>query len=238
MGRASPPPPPIFRPRRRHSLAGAPRLLVEPRRVDSLSPLQRDELRRDQDFARFPELVWLNRWPHLPFLALLGGMYAWVVCRHWSGRHHSHGGAVARHLFHQLPHDIFGTRRYLTTDASRNNWLLALITCGEGWHNNHHSHQNTANQGWFWWEVDFTFYALKLLSVAGVVRDLRQPLAATKYAFRNYTQEQRELLRQESRFGLAGTAEDSNAPGAARVGFAQTGAGVGVVEALGVASGR
>ena len=60
-----------------------------------------------------------------------------------------HGTFTINSLSH-----VFGSRRYKTTDTSRNNLLLALITCGEGWHNNHHYHQNTANQGWFWWEVD------------------------------------------------------------------------------------
>jgi stearoyl-CoA desaturase (delta-9 desaturase) len=84
---------------------------------------------------------------------------------------------------------VFGSRRYKTTDTSRNNFLLALITCGEGWHNNHHYHQNTANQGWFWWEVDASFYALKLMSALGLVWDLRLPSDAVKYAFRKYSEE-------------------------------------------------
>ena len=63
----------------------------------------------------------------------------------------------------------------MTTDTSRNNWLLALITCGEGWHNNHHYHQNTANQGWFWWELDLSYLALRGLAVTGLVWDLRTP---------------------------------------------------------------
>ena len=60
-------------------------------------------------------------------------------------------------------------------DDSKNNWLLALITGGEGWHNNHHYYQSTANQGFFWWEVDISYYALKVLSWVGVVWDLRTP---------------------------------------------------------------
>ncbi len=79
-----------------------------------------------------------------------------------------HGTFTINSLSH-----IFGKRRYKTTDTSKNNFLLALITLGEGWHNNHHYHQNTANQGWFWWEVDFSYYSLKVLSWLRVVSDLR-----------------------------------------------------------------
>ena len=81
-------------------------------------------------------------------------------------------------LFHatvtinSLDHMI-GSRRYDTPDTSRNNWVLALITLGEGWHNNHHHYAISARQGFFWWEIDVTFYLLKLMSWLGIVRDLR-----------------------------------------------------------------
>jgi hypothetical protein len=91
-----------------------------------------------------------------------------------------HGTFTINSLSH-----VFGSRRYKTTDTSRNNLLLALVTCGEGWHNNHHYHQNTANQGWFWWEVDATFYMLKVLSALGLVWDLRLPSESVKFAFRS-----------------------------------------------------
>src|SRR5207244_12069746 len=104
-----------------------------------------------------------------------------------------HGTFTINSLSH-----IFGKRRYLTTDTSRNNWLLALITCGEGWHNNHHYHQNTANQGWFWWEVDLTFYTLKVLSWVGLVSDLRMPGDAVKNAHLKYSDGERQTLRAQS----------------------------------------
>jgi stearoyl-CoA desaturase (delta-9 desaturase) len=68
-----------------------------------------------------------------------------------------------------------GARRYLTGDDSRNNAVLALITMGEGWHNNHHAYQSSARQGFRWWEVDATYAILRLLAGVGVVRDLKQP---------------------------------------------------------------
>ena len=67
----------------------------------------------------------------------------------------------------------FGRRRYATRDDSRNNLWLALLTFGEGWHNNHHHYPGSARQGFFWWEVDLTWYFLRLLAALGLVRDLR-----------------------------------------------------------------
>jgi stearoyl-CoA desaturase (delta-9 desaturase) len=68
---------------------------------------------------------------------------------------------------------MIGTRRYNTPDTSRNNLALALITLGEGWHNNHHHYAITARQGFYWWELDPTHYLLVLLSWLGIVKDLR-----------------------------------------------------------------
>ena len=73
---------------------------------------------------------------------------------------------------------IWGKRRYATTDHSRNNLLIALITLGEGWHNNHHHYPGSARQGFYWWEVDLTYYGLKILAAFGLIWDLRTvPLA-------------------------------------------------------------
>ena len=68
---------------------------------------------------------------------------------------------------------MYGRRRYDTRDTSRNNALLALITLGEGWHNNHHHYAVSARQGFFWWELDITYYLLVFMSWLGIVRDLR-----------------------------------------------------------------
>jgi len=68
---------------------------------------------------------------------------------------------------------MYGSRRYDTPDTSRNNLLLALITLGEGWHNNHHHYAVSARQGFFWWEIDITCYAMVLLTRPGIVSDLR-----------------------------------------------------------------
>lgn len=160
-----------------------------------------------KDFSRFPELVWLNEHHLVPFLTSLGLAYwlgglpgvVWAIVIPTIALWH------ATFAINSLAH-VFGRRRYLTTDTSRNSFLLALLTGGEGWHNNHHYMHNTANQGWFWWEVDFTFYALKALAWMGVVRDLRVVRKESREAFRDYTPEQRAQLKEESRAGLRKTA--------------------------------
>ena len=128
---------------------------------------------RIRDFAKYPELVWLNRYWYLPPFATaalifaLGGWHGlvWGFCVSqvlcW------HGTFTINSLSH-----LFGRRRYATEDDSRNNWALALITLGEGWHNNHHHYQVAARQGFRWWEVDITYYGLSLLSAIGLVWDL------------------------------------------------------------------
>jgi stearoyl-CoA desaturase (delta-9 desaturase) len=68
----------------------------------------------------------------------------------------------------------FGSRRYTTKDDSRNNFWLALITFGEGWHNNHHHFPGSVNQGFYWWEIDITYYVLRLLAVLGIIWDLHK----------------------------------------------------------------
>jgi stearoyl-CoA desaturase (delta-9 desaturase) len=129
-----------------------------------------------RDFEKFPELRWLNRFHWVPPTLLGVGVYLWggwsalvigfflstIICWHCT------------YFINSLTH-LFGRRRYVTTDTSRNSLLLGLITFGEGWHNNHHYYQSSANQGFFWWEVDFSYYILKMLSWVGLVHDLRKP---------------------------------------------------------------
>ena len=70
---------------------------------------------------------------------------------------------------------LIGKRRFPSTDSSKNHWLLALITLGEGWHNNHHYYPGSERQGFYWWEIDISHYILKVLSWGGLVWDLRVP---------------------------------------------------------------
>jgi stearoyl-CoA desaturase (delta-9 desaturase) len=75
-------------------------------------------------------------------------------------------------LINSLAH-VFGSRRFETSDQSRNNALLAILTLGEGWHNNHHHEQSSAKQGYAWWELDVSYYVLWILEKVGVVWDVR-----------------------------------------------------------------
>ena len=70
---------------------------------------------------------------------------------------------------------VFGKRRFETGDTSTNNWMLALLTLGEGWHNNHHYYMASCRQGFRWWEIDITYYVLRGLAKVGIVWDLREP---------------------------------------------------------------
>ena len=80
--------------------------------------------------------------------------------------------AHATFSINSLTH-MFGSKRYQTGDESRNNFWLAIITLGEGWHNNHHHYPAATRQGFFWWEIDLTYYGLLLLEQAGLIWDLK-----------------------------------------------------------------
>jgi stearoyl-CoA desaturase (delta-9 desaturase) len=130
------------------------------------------------DLAKYPELRFLNRQgvQLLPTVGLalaflwIGGVHALVWGFFVSTVLLWHGSFSINSLSH-----LFGSRRYATGDDSRNNWLLAILTTGEGWHNNHHHYQSAANQGFRWWEIDVTYYLLRLLALFGLVWDIRRP---------------------------------------------------------------
>ena len=83
---------------------------------------------------------------------------------------------------------MFGRRVYDTPDTSRNSLFIALITGGEGWHNNHHRYPSSARQGFRWWQIDTTYYGLRLLSFVGIVHDLRKPPARVLAEARDLSQ--------------------------------------------------
>ena len=140
-----------------------------------------------KDWSRYPELVWINRFDTLvPFL-LAAGLYALGARLEAAAPQLRTNGPQmliwgffisSTVLFHatvtinSLDH-MLGSRRYATPDTSRNNLALALITLGEGWHNNHHHYAISARQGFFWWEIDITYYLLRAMSWLGIVWDLR-----------------------------------------------------------------
>lgn len=149
------------------------------------------ELERIKDFARFPELRFLDRFHVIPPLLLGFGLFflgnhlavarpdlgtsGWQLAM-WGFFLSTVLVYHATFCINSLTH-VIGTRRFDTPDQSRNNLMLALITFGEGWHNNHHRYPVSTRQGFYWWEIDITYYLLKFLSWIRIVWDLRAPPA-------------------------------------------------------------
>lgn len=140
-----------------------------------------------KDLARYPELKMLNRFDTLvPAVLAVGLLVTGMVLEHMAPQLGVTGGQLlvwgffisTTALFHatccinSLAH-VFGRKRFQTTDDSRNSLFLALITLGEGWHNNHHHYMQATRQGMYWWEIDITFYLLTILSWFGIIWDLK-----------------------------------------------------------------
>ena len=126
------------------------------------------------DLTRYPELVWMDKHQYVAPAILGFGVWLYagwpglVVGFLWSTVLLWHGTFFINSLAH-----VHGSQRYLTGDDSRNNWWLAVLTCGEGWHNNHHAYQSSTRQGFRWHQWDLTYYVLKAASWMGLVWDLR-----------------------------------------------------------------
>jgi stearoyl-CoA desaturase (delta-9 desaturase) len=142
---------------------------------------------RVRDLKRFPELRFLDRFDilvpillavtllltgmaletHAPGLSTSGGqMLVWGFFISTVALYH--GTFTINSLAHR-----WGRRRYATADNSRNNFWLALLTLGEGWHNNHHHYPASVRQGFYWWEIDMTYYILRLMAALGLVWELK-----------------------------------------------------------------
>ncbi len=147
----------------------------------------RTDWKRVADLARYPELRWLDRFDiaaPVGLAALLFATGCWLESTQPQLRTSGpqllvwgfcistillfHATVTINSLAHR-----FGTRRFDTADQSRNNFWLALLTLGEGWHNNHHFYPGSARQGFRWWEIDLTYYALRIMALFGLVRGLR-----------------------------------------------------------------
>ncbi len=147
-------------------------------------PVQTERVR---DWQPYPELRFLDRYDIVvPAILALGlyllgaGLEAWAPQLGTSGGQMLiwgffistvvlyHGTFTINSLAHR-----WGTRRYNTPDNSRNNFLLALLTLGEGWHNNHHHYPASVRQGFYWWEIDITYYLLRGMSAMGLIWDLK-----------------------------------------------------------------
>jgi len=145
------------------------------------------DFRLVRDLMKFPELRWLDRFDlFVPVLLGVGMFLLGVILHNVAPGLGTNGWQMlvwgfvistvvcwhATYTINSLSH-VFGRQRYKTGDTSRNNWLLAILTLGEGWHNNHHYYPNAVRQGFYWWEYDVTFYILKVLSWCGIIWDLK-----------------------------------------------------------------
>ncbi|MBL9129697.1 MAG: acyl-CoA desaturase [Verrucomicrobiaceae bacterium] len=132
--------------------------------------------KRVKDLVKFPELVWIDKWHFIPPMVLaivctwLGGWagFLWCFCVSTVVLYHT------TFFINSLCH-VLGKKRYETGESSRNSLILALVTLGEGWHNNHHYYQYCARQGFRWWEIDITYYILKVLGWMRIVYDIKEP---------------------------------------------------------------
>jgi stearoyl-CoA desaturase (delta-9 desaturase) len=129
-----------------------------------------------KDLAKFPELVWLDKWLFFP--PFVAGLSCWLIDG-WRGL--VVGFFISTVILYHTTFAInslchmFGGRRYETGEESKNSLWLALLTMGEGWHNNHHHYPLSCRQGFFWYEIDITYYILFGLSKLGIVWDLKAP---------------------------------------------------------------
>jgi stearoyl-CoA desaturase (Delta-9 desaturase) len=134
------------------------------------------DVQRVKDLTKFPELVWIDKNHFVPPLTLavitflIDGLsgFLWGFCVSTVILYHT---TFAINSFCHL----LGKRRYETGESSRNSLILAILTLGEGWHNNHHYYQYCARQGFFWWEIDPTYYVIRFLKLIGIVHSIAEP---------------------------------------------------------------
>src|SRR5215813_4610501 len=126
------------------------------------------------DLAKYRFYIWLNNYHWLPILVLTGILYAigGIPMVLWGNCLRIVAGLHATWLVNSATH-MWGARRFATRDDSRNNWWVALISFGEGWHNNHHAHPTSARHGLAWYEFDPSWLLIKVLKVFGVAREIR-----------------------------------------------------------------
>ena len=135
-----------------------------------------------RDLSRYPELQWLDRYIFIPPVS--AGLFCFLVGHFWLGSGMMGllvGFVISTVILYHTTFAInslchmFGSRRYETGEESRNSLWLALLTMGEGWHNNHHHYPLSARQGFFWWEIDLTYYCLLGLEKLGLIWNLQVP---------------------------------------------------------------
>lgn len=160
---------------------------MDPRYVDT-------DLDAVKDLARYPELVWVNKYHYFfpqvlliatylvgEYTSVLGGLGLGISALVWififSTVLSAQATFVVNTFTHGMKRNFFNLRRFNTSDTTTNSWLLCIPTMGASWHNNHHRFMNSARAGFYWWELDLTYLVLKLLSLFRIVWDL-QPVPA------------------------------------------------------------
>ncbi len=133
------------------------------------------------DLRKDPVHVWLSKYHWIP-VTLLGvavwAIFGWQAVL-WGVFLRTTIGLHATWLVNSATH-LWGTQRFKTEDDSTNNFLIALMTFGEGWHNNHHAHPSSARHGLKWWEVDMNWYGIQTLRVLGLAKNIKLPRASSR----------------------------------------------------------
>jgi stearoyl-CoA desaturase (delta-9 desaturase) len=143
-----------------------------------LDPAHRDtDAGKVPDLAKYPELVWLDRYNYLPLYAVV-----LVLCLFWGWDGFLWGFCASTvlvwhttHLIQSVSHSVGGYKRFETGDESRNHWLLGVVAWGDGFHNNHHHSPSSARHGLTWWEFDLGYLAIKCFNALGLVWDVHPP---------------------------------------------------------------
>jgi stearoyl-CoA desaturase (delta-9 desaturase) len=141
-------------------------------------------LKRARDLTQYPELMWIHRrYYFIPVIIasatyLVGGYSMFAIGYCLSLLLALHAASAVNYYCHKGKN-----RRYDTQDLSTNNSVLGVLTFGEGWHNNHHHYPGSARAGFFWWELDVFYYVLRILSLLGLVWNLREIPNRVKYDF-------------------------------------------------------
>jgi stearoyl-CoA desaturase (delta-9 desaturase) len=120
--------------------------------------------------------VWISKWHWVPLLVVslaIWAVFGWQVML-WATFLRVTVGLHSTWFVNSVTH-LWGSRRFATSDDSRNNFWVALLTFGEGWHNNHHAHAQSARHGLRWWEIDMNWYVIQALRVFGLAKDIKLP---------------------------------------------------------------
>jgi stearoyl-CoA desaturase (Delta-9 desaturase) len=146
------------------------------------------QLERVKEFAHYPELRFIDRFDVIVPIVFALGIFGLGELLSEVAPHLNTDGwqllvwgfVISTVVLHHATFSVnslahtWGQRRYATRDHSRNNFFIALLTLGEGWHNNHHHYPGSASQGFYWWEIDFTYYGLRILEATGLIWNLRK----------------------------------------------------------------